>query len=133
MPWRAGADRAARLAAHDEIDAAITRWTSSRPPLVAAKELQSLGVAACPAFTNRDLVLDDHLAARGFIVTWDHADVGPQRYPGSPFHFARTPVTIRATPLLGEHNRAILTSIGYDDEAIDKLQAAGVIADEPPA
>jgi crotonobetainyl-CoA:carnitine CoA-transferase CaiB-like acyl-CoA transferase len=129
----AGADRAARLAAHDEIDAAITRWTSSRPPLVAAKELQSLGVAACPAFTNRDLVLDDHLAARGFIVTWDHADVGPQRYPGSPFHFARTPVTIRATPLLGEHNRAILTSIGYDDEAIDKLQAAGVIADEPPA
>lgn len=128
----AGADQAARDAAHDEIDAAITRWTSSRPPLVAAKELQSLGVAACPAFTNRDLVLDDHLAARGFIVTWDHADVGPQRYPGSPFHFARTPVTIGATPLLGEHNRDVLTSIGFDDEAIDKLHAAGVIADEPP-
>ena len=128
----ARADHASRAAAHDEIDAALNRWTSSRPPLVAAKELQAIGVAASPAFTNRDLVLDDHLAARGFIVEWDHADVGRQRYPGSPFHFGRTPVTIGATPLLGEHNRDVLASIGYDDEAIDKLQAAGVIADEPP-
>jgi crotonobetainyl-CoA:carnitine CoA-transferase CaiB-like acyl-CoA transferase len=128
----AGADRAAREAASDVIDAAIGRWTRSRPPLVAAKELQSIGVAACPAFTNRDLVLDDHLAARGFIVSWDHADVGPQRYPGSPFHFERTPVTITPTPLLGQHNRDVLTSLGYDDEAIDKLHASGVIADAPP-
>ena len=44
------------------------------PPIVAAKELQAIGIAACPAFTNRDLVLDEHLAARGFIV-----DVGPPR------------------------------------------------------
>jgi crotonobetainyl-CoA:carnitine CoA-transferase CaiB-like acyl-CoA transferase len=42
-------------------------------------------------------------------------------------------VTITPTPLLGEHNRDVLASIGYDDEAIDKLHAAGVIADEPPA
>jgi crotonobetainyl-CoA:carnitine CoA-transferase CaiB-like acyl-CoA transferase len=128
----AGADHAARVAAHDEIDAALGRWTASRPALVAAKELQSIGVAACPAFTNRDLVLDDHLASRGFIVSWDHADVGRLRYPGSPFHFSRTPVTIRATPLLGEHNREILTALGYDDERIDELEAAGVIADVPP-
>ena len=107
----------AALAAHDDIDAAIARWTSSRPPLVAAKELQAIGVAACPAFTNRDLVLDEHLAARGFIVSWDHPDVGRQRYPGSPFHFERTPVTITPTPLLGEHNRDVLASLGYDDEA----------------
>ena len=30
----------------------------------------------CPAFTNRDLVLDEHIAARGFVVAWDHPDVG---------------------------------------------------------
>jgi crotonobetainyl-CoA:carnitine CoA-transferase CaiB-like acyl-CoA transferase len=126
------ADLAARHAAHDEIDAAITRWTRSRPPLVAAKELQSIGVAAVPAFTNRDLVLDEHLAARGFIVSWDHPDVGRQRYPGSPLHLERTPVRITPAPTLGEHNRPVLQSLGYDDEQIAKLTAAGVIADAPP-
>jgi crotonobetainyl-CoA:carnitine CoA-transferase CaiB-like acyl-CoA transferase len=78
-------------------------------------------------------VLDEHLAARGFIVSWDHADVGRQRYPGSPFHFARTPVRIGPTPLLGEHNREILGGLGYDDATIDALMAAGVIADAPTA
>lgn len=125
-------DLAARQAAHDEIDAAISRWTASRTPLVAAKELQSIGIAAVPAFTNRDLVLDEHLAARGFIVSWDHPDVGRQRYPGSPLHFERTPVTITPAPTLGQHNADILGSLGYDAEQIAKLMAAGVIADAPP-
>jgi crotonobetainyl-CoA:carnitine CoA-transferase CaiB-like acyl-CoA transferase len=128
----AGADLAARHAAHDAIDAAIGRWTATRTPIVAAKELQSIGIAAVPAFTNRDLVLDEHLAARGFIVSWDHPDVGPQRYPGSPFHFERTPVTISPTPTLGQHNSEVLRSLGYDGEQIAKLMAAGVIADAPP-
>ncbi len=112
------------------------RWRAgraSRSPIVAAKELQSIGVAACPAFTNRDLVLDEHLAARGFIVSWDHADVGRQRYPGSPFHFERTPVRIGPTPRLGEHNRELLGELGYDDAAIDALMASGVVADAPTA
>jgi crotonobetainyl-CoA:carnitine CoA-transferase CaiB-like acyl-CoA transferase len=125
------ADHATRVEAHDAIDAAIARWTASRSPLVAAKELQAVGVAACPAFTNRDLVLDDHLGARGFIVEWDHADVGRLRYPGSPFHFERTPVTIGPAPLLGEHNREVLASIGFDDGSIEDLCAAGVVADRP--
>ena len=128
----AGADLAGRVAAHDEIDAAMGRWTRTRTPIVAAKELQSIGIAAAPAFTNRDLVLDEHLAARGFIVSWDHPDVGPQRYPGSPFHFETTPMSIEPTPTLGEHNHEVLRSIGYDGEQIAKLEAAGVIADRPP-
>ena len=85
----AGADLAARTAAHDRIDEALGRWTATRTPIVAAKELQAHGIAAAPAFTNRDLVLDEHLAARGFIVSWDHPDVGVQRYPGWPVHFAQ--------------------------------------------
>jgi len=36
--------------------------------------------------------------------------------------------TIRsAPPLLGEHSAEILTELGYDDEAIERLRADGVI------
>jgi crotonobetainyl-CoA:carnitine CoA-transferase CaiB-like acyl-CoA transferase len=127
----ADADLAARTAAHDRIDSALARWTRTRAPLVAAKELQAYGIVAAPTFTNRDLVLDDHLAARGFIVSWDHPDVGVQRYPGFPIHFARTPVTVRPTPTLGADNRDILRELGCTDDQIDALEAAGVIAVAP--
>ncbi len=128
----AGADLAARTAAHDRIDEALGRWTATRTPIVAAKELQAHGIAAAPAFTNRDLVLDEHLAARGFIVSWDHPDVGVQQYPGWPIHFAKTPVTIRPTPALGADNRDILRELGCSDEQIDALEAQGVITEVPP-
>ena len=127
----AEADVCARQAAHDRIDEVLGRWAASRSPIVAAKELQSIGIAASPAFTNRDLVLDDHLAARGFIVSLDHPDAGRQRYPGSPFHFEATPVAVRRAPTLGEDNHDILESIGCTPEDIAKLAASGVIADAP--
>jgi crotonobetainyl-CoA:carnitine CoA-transferase CaiB-like acyl-CoA transferase len=128
----AGADLAARTAAHDVIDGVLSRWTRSRSPLVAAKELQARRIAAAPTFTNRDLVLDEHIAARGFIVSWDHPDVGVQRFPGFPIHFARTPVTVGPAPALGADNRAVLRELGCSDEQIDALEAAGIITETPP-
>jgi crotonobetainyl-CoA:carnitine CoA-transferase CaiB-like acyl-CoA transferase len=128
-----GADLAARAAAHDRIDEALGRWTRTRTPIVAAKELQANGIAAAPAFTNRDLVLDEHIAARGFIVSWDHPDVGVQRYPGFPIHFAATPATIGPAPALGADNRAVLRELGCTDEQIDALERAGVITEVPPS
>jgi crotonobetainyl-CoA:carnitine CoA-transferase CaiB-like acyl-CoA transferase len=41
--------------------------------------------------------------------------------------FSKTPVRLdRAGPLLGEHNREILGSLGLDDQAIADLEQAGV-------
>jgi crotonobetainyl-CoA:carnitine CoA-transferase CaiB-like acyl-CoA transferase len=127
------ADLGGRQAVHDDIDAALARWTRSRSPLVAAKELQAHGVAAAPCFTNRDLVLDEHLAARDFIVSWDHPDVGVQQYPGFPIHFSWTPATIGPAPALGADNRDVLQELGCTDEQIAALEAAGIITDTPPA
>jgi crotonobetainyl-CoA:carnitine CoA-transferase CaiB-like acyl-CoA transferase len=127
-----GADLAGRAGAHDRIDEALSRWTRTRTPIVAAKELQARGIAAAPTFTNRDLVLDEHIAARGFIVSSDHPDVGVQRYPGFPIHFARTPATIGPAPTLGGDNRALLRELGCSDEEIDRLEQAGVITEVPP-
>jgi crotonobetainyl-CoA:carnitine CoA-transferase CaiB-like acyl-CoA transferase len=123
---------AERFARHDEIDAAIARWTDGRPPGVAAARLQGIGIAACPVFTNKDLVDDEHLRARGFIVEWDQTDVGRAQFPGYPIHFEHRKPVVRGAPALGADNAAALADLGYDDTAIARLTDAGVIVDRPP-
>jgi crotonobetainyl-CoA:carnitine CoA-transferase CaiB-like acyl-CoA transferase len=125
------ADLDARRAAHDAIDDVLTRWTSRRSPVVAAQELQARRVAAAPCFTNRDLVLDPHLTARGFMAQLDLPDAGPQGFPGMPLHFSRTPVTLRPPPELGADNRAVLRRLGYPDARIEELEQAGVLRSRP--
>jgi crotonobetainyl-CoA:carnitine CoA-transferase CaiB-like acyl-CoA transferase len=130
---RRGDDLAARQADHDDIDAALSQWTATRDALEVAHALQAVGVPACPAFTNRELVHDAHLRARGFIVSWDQADVGVREFPGYPIHFERYRPEVRGAPALGADNAAVLRRLGYDDAAIARLVADEVIADRPPA
>ncbi len=127
-----GATLAERHAAHDRLDVALAAWTARRSAPDAAARLQSVGVAACPAFTNRDLVENPHLAARGFVVQWDQPDVGPARFPGYPVHFERYRPEVRSAPALGGHNRTVLAGLGYDEAEIDHLVAIGTLSDRPP-
>jgi crotonobetainyl-CoA:carnitine CoA-transferase CaiB-like acyl-CoA transferase len=122
----------ARLAQWRRLDAAIARWTRARTPLEAASALQAAGAPACPAFTNRDLVENEHLAARGFFVTLTHPDPGPQRFPGFPIHFERLAVTLNGPPGLGDDNKQVLASLGYVPAEIADLARAGAIHDRPP-
>jgi crotonobetainyl-CoA:carnitine CoA-transferase CaiB-like acyl-CoA transferase len=122
-----------RRAAHDELDAAIARWSTARRPFAAATQLQAIGVVAVPAFTNAELVADEHLAERGFIVEWEQPDVGRRRFPGFPIHFERSPVRIAPAPTLGQHNLPLLRELAIDEATITRMARDGVIADEPPA
>lgn len=122
-----------RQTEREAIGAAISAWTRARTALEAAGALQTAGVPACPAFTNRDLVESEHLAARGFIVTLDQADAGPQRFPGFPIHFERKDVRLKGPPGLGDHNAQVLASLGYSPSEIADLARGEVIFDCPPA
>ena len=132
---RARADLAsdARLEQRALLDAAISPWCAARTDIEAATALQAAGVPACPAFTNRDLVENEHLAARRFIITLDQEDTGPQRFPGFPIHFGRGGVMLNGPPGLGADNRRVLASLGYAAHEIADLALADVIADKPPA
>jgi crotonobetainyl-CoA:carnitine CoA-transferase CaiB-like acyl-CoA transferase len=57
-----------------------------------------------------------------------HPALGTVDQVRSPFDFAATPSSIRTPPpLLGEHSAEVLTELGYDAAAIDRLGADGVI------
>lgn len=129
---RADLDVGERQAQREAIGAAISAWTAARTAPDAAAALQAADVPACPAFTNRDLVENEHLAARKFIVTLDQADAGPQRFPGFPIHFGRKDVTLKGPPGLGDHNAEVLASLGYTAAEIATLARDQVIFDVPP-
>ena len=123
----------ARLEQRARLDAAISAWSGARTAIEAASALQAAGVPACPAFTNRDLVENEHLEARGFMVTLDQRDAGPQRFPGFPIHFGRRSVTLNGPPGLGDDNDQVLQSLGFTPHEIAGLARTNTIADSPPA
>lgn len=124
---------ATRVERHDDIDAAIERWTSTRDAHEVAATLQASGIPAFPAVTTADLVDDEHLRARGFMVTWDQVDIGPMTWPGYPIHFERRGYDVVGAPGLGADNGAVLARLGYGDDEITRLRSDAVVADAPPA
>jgi crotonobetainyl-CoA:carnitine CoA-transferase CaiB-like acyl-CoA transferase len=122
-----------RLAHHDEIDEAIRAWTGRRDKFAAMHELQAAGVRAGALMSNRDIVEDEHLASRGFMVEWDQTDVGPRGFPGFPIHFEDPAVIpMRGAPGLGEDNERILVDIlGYTPERVRELSDADTLSTTP--
>jgi crotonobetainyl-CoA:carnitine CoA-transferase CaiB-like acyl-CoA transferase len=124
---------AARLEHHDEIDRAIAVWSTGRDKHEAMRMLQAAGVRAAAVMTNRDIVEDEHIAARGFMVEWDQADVGRRRFPGFPIHFTDPgEIPMSGAPPLGADNRYVLVDVlGYPEARVAALAEAGVIATAP--
>ena len=51
------------------------------------------------------------------------------RQLGVPVKLSRTPGEVRAPgPVLGEHTREVLASLGYDDEDVAALEESGAVA-----
>jgi crotonobetainyl-CoA:carnitine CoA-transferase CaiB-like acyl-CoA transferase len=46
---------------------------------------------------------------------------------GTPWKFSKTPANIKRAPKLGEHNKEILSNLGYDDGQIKDLTEDNII------
>jgi crotonobetainyl-CoA:carnitine CoA-transferase CaiB-like acyl-CoA transferase len=122
----------ARRQIENEIEAAITAWTSARAPDDAMNALQAAGIASGVARLPIELLADPQLHARGFIQEIDRAFIGRHPQPSMPFRETERPFEIRfAPPTLGEHNREILAGmLGLSDAEIDQLARDGIIGTE---
>jgi crotonobetainyl-CoA:carnitine CoA-transferase CaiB-like acyl-CoA transferase len=74
---------------------------------------------------------DAGLLEAGLTVRYEHPIFGEMVRAAPPLTFSETPGRVAPPCIRGEHNRSILAELGYADDAIDQLEAAGVIA--PPA
>ena len=73
------------------------------------------------------------LAFRGFFEEVDHPVNAPRQHSTLPMRLSRGPHRLHArpAPLLGEHNRELLSELGLTDDEIAELEADGVIGDAP--
>jgi crotonobetainyl-CoA:carnitine CoA-transferase CaiB-like acyl-CoA transferase len=115
---------------HDALDTRIAEWCAARrgDDIVAA--LSSAGVPCERVVRAHEHDQLPTVVARELFERIDHPVTGTADYIGAPFRFSRGPRRHhrRRSPLLGEHNRDVLTRIlGLSDAEVDGLEAEGVI------
>src|SRR5690606_9789349 len=92
--------------------------------------LQPAGVPCGPVNTVAQALADPHTAARGMVVTTDHPRYGQVRQVASPVRVGADPPTHRRAPRLGEDQSYVLHEmLGYDDDRVARLRAAGAFGD----
>lgn len=119
-----------------DLDRLIGDWTAGQEKQALMKRLMAANVPAGAVQKGPDLITDLHLAARGYFADLRHPMTGQQRFDGAPFVFngRRGHEWWQPTPTLGEHNRDVLMSVlGLAAHAVERMEAAGVLATEPRA
>ena len=119
----------ARRAHYQELAALIEEITMTQPSEHWYRLLETAGVPCGVLNTIEQMVADEHVQARGFIVDLPHSKVGTIRATGSPARLSLTPVRLdHAGPLLGEHTEEVLAGLGISSEQIAELVRAEVVA-----
>jgi CoA:oxalate CoA-transferase len=86
------------------------------------------GVPAGPVRFPEEMLEDPDVVANGLAVELRHAAAGRVRMVGPLLRMSATPPeATRAAPVLGEGAREVLAELGYSEEAIAGLVAAGVV------
>ena len=93
----------------------------------AAKWLEKFAAAEIPAApinTVAEAIEDKQTHARGLIVQLEHPAIGTAKSIANPIRFSNTPVSYRLPPpLLAEHTREILQSLGYSADDVQAMEA----------
>ncbi len=107
----------------------LDNWAKDKSCEEIAAQAQVLRLPCAPLRSINDLINDEQLLARGYFVEVEHPELGRKfLYPGAPYLFSGTPWRVyRRPPLLGEHNKEILTGeLGMAIEELAVLRAEGV-------
>ncbi len=113
----------------DEIDAAITAWTTTVDMRAAETELQARQVPAHAVQTSTELCDDPQLRHQQHFVTLHHPEQGPMLLEGSRFRLSRTPAQVGGSAAtFGRDNQKVLADLlGYDENRITELVIAEVL------
>jgi crotonobetainyl-CoA:carnitine CoA-transferase CaiB-like acyl-CoA transferase len=117
---------------HDQLIAItgqdIAAWIAAREDQAVVARLQAAGFAAGVVQDAEDMIdHDPQLAARGALVSLDHALLGPFGHIATPIRFSEDGFVPFRSPSMGEHGHAVAREIcGLTEARIAELAAAGV-------
>src|SRR2546425_10239095 len=119
----------ARLAHYGELRPVIDRVISKMTRAEAIARMSEVGIPAGPINTVGEILEDPQIHAREMVLELTHPEYGPFKTLGIPIKLSDTPgVADQAPPRFGEHNREVLSRLGYSDDEIRKLAEDGVIS-----
>lgn len=82
-----------------------------------------MGVPCGPIQNIEQVMNNPQVIARNTMMDIEHPNIPKLKVPAFPVKFSNTPPIIRNhPPLLGEHTKEILESLGYDNRRIQDLK-----------
>jgi crotonobetainyl-CoA:carnitine CoA-transferase CaiB-like acyl-CoA transferase len=122
------ADNAGRVRHREEVDDAISQWTSTLASHRVLAELEAASVPAGAIYSVEDMLSDPHFKARGLF---EEVDIGGHtlKLPAIMPFLSETPgATDWPGPALGAHNAEIYKDLlGLAQDELDALEAKQII------
>ena len=117
-----------RVAHRDILIPLIEETLATRTSAEWVQTLDAAGVPVGPIQTVDQAVQDPQVLARGMVAELQHPTAGTLKVVGCPVRLTRTPPAMRtAPPVLGQHTDEVLAGLGFSDEDIASLHAAGAV------
>ncbi len=105
----------------------IEKWLADKTKYEAVDILRKFEVPCAPVLSMKEIAYDPALRASASVVEVDHKERGKYLTVGCPVKFSDFTPEITGSPLLGEHTDDVLTELGYDADAIDRMHADHVV------
>lgn len=84
--------------------------------------LDTHGIPSGPILSYDQTLNNEQIKSRDMILDYEHPVGGSMKTLGFPAKFSETPGKIvKPAPLLGQHNKEILTELGYTAETVEQL------------
>ena len=117
-----------RMAHKQELADLIAARTKTRTSADWILNLEASGVPVGPINKIGEMLADPQVEAREMVVEVKHPKAGKVKALGLPIKFSETPGSVRsAAPLLGQHTRVVLMSLGYSEPEIKALVKSGAV------
>lgn len=124
------ASNAARVENVDEMQAEIEKELK-KSPIDEWMELlvEEHGLAVAPIQSVEEALTSEQTEARCLVKELEHATLGEFDVIEHPLNFRNSRSSFDShAPVLGQHTREVLTSMGYDPSEIAELEVDGVVA-----
>lgn len=123
------ATHSARGAHQQELDEIVAEWTRTVDADELEKLMEEYGIPSGKIYRAPEMLADPHFQAREAIIKTLHPQFGELRMQNVAPKLSGTPGAVRSpAPELGQHNEQVYRELlGYSEERVAELQAAGII------